>query len=713
MESVKYENLEISDDSYYSTSLISSTTIPQDGQQSEQPIITLPGRPAFTKEAFDANYQLITPGKKSFTDELKHINRRNCCNTHCLWNFVKGRFPILVWLPKYEWKNDFARDLIAGITIAVLHISLGMAFALLAFMPPITGMYIAFFSNLIYTFVGGCHNIALCGTALISIMVGEVVEKFLHPIDTPIAPKFEDVDSVTIATSVTMLAGLFQIVTGSLRMGGLTVYLSDTMLSGFLCGSAVHVLSSQLAPLIGVGISQVSSPLKVFKIFVSVVTKLPVANVATVIISIITLVFLLLGKFLSARFLTVVPFPIPLELFVILLGTFISYFMELARVYRVAIVGDIPTGLPPLDIPDFSIMPNLLLDSFVICVVSYTVTLSLGMYYAKKYNYEISSNQELVSLGFINIVGSFFQCVPAGVGMSRTLAQEAAGGRNLMTNFVSAVALFFAILFIGPVFYCLPSCILSMIAVIALKGMVSQVKILRATWSVSILEASIWIVAFLAVILLDVGIGLGIGFFYSLMVVVVRTQWPYTSLLGKVVDSDMYLDVKKYQTAKEIPGILIYHFASFLYFVNKSYFKSELNRYVSKKSSDYRDGSSSSTKSKQFWATESFQTEDLLLVDNDRDSSTYGTLSTEVPSIHHIIIDASGWSYIDMTGIDTLSEVVDEYKVKGITVFIAGCQVQVIEKIAKSEFYQRGSKHLIFPSIQDAIAYAELSESDL
>lgn len=752
---------ETNSEHYETTSFILSTTESEQGQaenqleiQVTQPIISLPERPAFNQEAFNENYQLIEPQKQGWKEKFKKLSQNGCPTKQFWWEFAKARFPILVWLPKYQWKNHFFSDVIAGITTSILHVSLGMAFAALSFMPPITGLYVAFFSNILYTFVGSAHHLALCGTALISLMIGEVVQRVLHPVppsspfgpslpvlknSTRLMPEFsalslssvdntaqiqdDQINAISVATSVTLVAGLIHVTTGTMRLGGLAVYLSDTMLSGFLTGTACHVFTSQFATFFGVTIPRINSPLKVFKTIIAVCAKLPTANVATIITSLTTLLILALCKYFGSRCLKIISFPLPVELFVILLGSLVSYYLDFENFYKVSIVGYIPTGLPAPAIPHLTIIPSIMLDSIIIGIVSYTITLSFGLVYAKKYGYKINSNQELLALGIVNICGAFFQCVPACVGMSRTMAQEAAGCRTLMTNFVGAILVLFAILFFGPMFRCLPSCILAAIVMVALRGMFAQVTTLRKAWSISILEASLWIVAFAAVTIIDVGLGLGIGLIYSLIVIVVRTQRPYVCLLGKIPRTDMYLDINKYQVAEEIPGIKIFHFSSFLYFVNKEYFKTELYRLVGV------DPILSDTQENlpPFWTRAPLQGEDLLLIyPKLKSSPKYGSFEDgssngheEIPAtrsgcnnstnilLHHIIIDASGWNYIDLPGIEALAQVVEEYQKKNITVFIAGCQVHVSGKLVTTEFY-RHNKHLIFPSIHDAMAYAEM-----
>lgn len=693
------------------------------------PTVTLPERPAFNQKAFDENYHLIVHKKKGVLETVKDISDKHGLWTkQYWWNFTKSRFPILDWLPKYQWKTSLPGDIIAGTTVAILHVSLGMAIALLARVPPITGLYVAFFASIVYILMGTSRHLVIAGGAVVSIMIGEVVQRQLHLTSgdaqqviqrghqvqdntTDGTDTVPCVGALDIATTLSMTVGITQMLTGFLQLGGLAVYLSDTMVSGFLSGACVHVLVSQLENLLGVTLPYVSSPFRLFKVVIGVFERISVCNVPTVVVSAVSITVLVSVKIAASRYLKAMPIPLPIEIAVILIATLVSHCVDFESTYNVAIVGYIPTGLPAVDVPEIHLVPSVLVDGIIIAIVTYTLTLSFGLFFAKNHGYRINSNQELLALGCANLLGSFFSCMTCCVAISRTMTQEASGGKSLVSNAVSAFIVLGTILVIGPIFRSLPVCVLSSILVVVLKNMIGQLKQLKLAWVISPLEASLWIVAFLAVLLLDVGIGLGVGFLYSIVVVVVRTQWPYSSLLGRVPGTDIYLDTKKYQAAEEVGGIRIFHFSSFLYFVNKEYFKSELYRlvgvnpsipeattggHISLQMQASRDGGYGTVGCSPSSKTDSKMAPKLRFDKCNNETA-----------IHHIIIDASGWSYIDLPGIEALQQVVEDFAMLGVTVYIAACHGTVSERIERHNFFKNGLKTLMFPTIHDAMAYAE------
>lgn len=152
--------------------------------------------------------------------------------------------------------------------------------------------------------------------------------------------------------------------------------------------------------------------------------------------------------------------------------------------------------------------------------------------FAKKHNYEVDAAQELYSQSASNVFGSFFGCAPIAASLSRSLIQEAVGGVTQITSLISCSLLLLVLLFVGPVFEKLPNCVLSSIIVVALKGMFLQVNDLRKVWAISRADASIWIAAFLGVVIIDIDYGLMIGVLMSLVVLLFRGQKPSTAILG-------------------------------------------------------------------------------------------------------------------------------------------------------------------------------------
>ncbi|VDN27848.1 unnamed protein product [Cylicostephanus goldi] len=171
--------------------------------------------------------------------------------------------------------------------------------------------------------------------------------------------------------------------------------------------------------------------------------------------------------------------PIPYDLFVMIIGTIVSYVVNLNSRFGVKIVGHIPTGLPSPSLPGISLFGYIMGDALAIAVVSFVVTVSMGKLFAKKHNYEIDVRQEFYAMGFMQIFCSAFPVWPASTALARTLVYEAAGTKTQLATVFSSILLLAVIFFIGPFIEVLPVCFLSCIIIVALKGMFMHSKVVE------------------------------------------------------------------------------------------------------------------------------------------------------------------------------------------------------------------------------------------
>jgi sulfate/bicarbonate/oxalate exchanger SAT-1, putative (fragment) len=213
---------------------------------------------------------------------------------------------------------------------------------------------------------------------------------------------------------------------------------------------------------------------------------------------------------------------IPIDIFVLILGTFISYILKLHKMHSISIMGEIPTGLPSVEVPRLDLLPSLIPDAFVISIVTFTISLSLGKLYAKKYKYQVRPNQELIAMGTANLVSSFFSCFPCSASLSRSSVLEKAGAKTQLAGVVTSIVILIVLLFLGPFLYHLPKCVLASIILVALKGMFVQMSDLKKYWKISRFEGISWVVTFLSVIFLDVDIGLVVGVICSVLIILVQ-----------------------------------------------------------------------------------------------------------------------------------------------------------------------------------------------
>ncbi|KAK7084600.1 hypothetical protein SK128_021036 [Halocaridina rubra] len=698
-------------------------------------------RPALNVTQRSINYHYDPGTNPGICERIRNSAANSCrCSGSCVKKSITARLPILQWLPEYSLKDSLLGDAIAGVTVAIMHIPQGMAYALLGGLPPITGIYMAFFPVFIYFLFGTSRHCSMGTFAVVCLMTGKVVGDLSnsdHEEVPALAPPNNHTDSLIydvpvtyspnqVAAIVSLMVGVWEILLGILQLGCLSVFLSDMLVSGFTTGAAVHVLTSQVKYLFGIKVPRYNGPLKIIYTYKDIIAQLLESNPATMVVSGVTIAVLALNNELLKPLLRKkTKIPIPIELIAVVLGTVASYFGHLHDNYNMQIVGKIPTGLPEPTPPPFGLLPRVAVDSFVIAIVSYTVSYSMAKIFAKKLKYDVDATQELYSQGASNIFGSFFGCAPIAASLSRSLIQEAVGGVTQITSLISCVILLFVLLFIGPVFENLPNCVLSSIIVVALKGMFLQFSDLKKIWVTSRMDASIWIVSFLGVVIIDIDYGLMLGVAVSLLVLLARSQRPSTVILGRVPNTDLYLDVKKYSAALEIPSVCIFQFNGPLHFANCEYFRQHLfdmsglvpgviaaTRALREKSSSVATLNSNCNEdlkeingitSSGDTITEKQTNGVARLIKSKLSTLRQKQVSLTIPDTHILVLEMSGVSYVDSTGGKVLAQLYKEYKEAGITMCLASVSETVLDALDKSGTVKVITPERIFHSINDAV----------
>ncbi|XP_020283272.1 solute carrier family 26 member 6 isoform X2 [Pseudomyrmex gracilis] len=529
-------------------------------------------------------------------------------------------------------------------------------------------------------------------------MTGKVVTSHSNPLVEHASANISDSASLNledtthtytpmqVATAVTLMIGIYQIIMYIFRLGIVTTLLSETLVNSFTTAAAVYVLISQIKDLLGLKLPKQKGYFKLIFTVVDVFKEIENTNISAAIVSTISIIILIINnEFLKPRLNKKCSIPVPIELIAVVGGTLVSRYCDLPQTYNIEIVGHIPTGLPKVEIPSVELLPLVAIDSIAITMVSYTITVSMALIFAQKLNYEIDSNQELLAMGLSNIMGSFFSCMPISASLSRSLIQQTVGGRTQVASIVSCLLLLMILLWIAPFFELLPRCVLASIIVVALKGMFLQASQLKKFYKLSKADATIWIVTFFVVTLINIDIGLLAGLFVSLVIILLQAIRPHLCLLGHIPRTDLYLNLNRYKAAIEIPGIKIFHYCGTLNFANNNHFKSTVYTLVGV------------CPQKIVKLRKQLAEEGHFLNDKNSESKS---------ELHCVIMDMSALSYIDPSSVQVLHSIVEEFAQINVEVYFTNCPSSVYETIKKCDLYIYGTMSLqMFATVQDAVTY--------
>ncbi|XP_068719707.1 prestin-like isoform X1 [Montipora capricornis] len=678
------------------------------------------------------------------------VMSKNLTSRFCPWdgfsNFLVKLFPIVIWLPKYSIKSDLLADISGGLTVGVMHIPLGLAFAMLASLPPVTGLYTALIPVFVYMLMGTSRHLSVGSFAVICLMVAQVCERELSSMTVETSPASSNssdtspppqtasnslwtpIDAIKLEIAVTLsfLVGIIQIAMGAARLGFVATFMSDPMISGFTTGSAVLVVISQVKHILGLKVPQIPAPLAAPKVVIHMLKNITSCNVGSIITGVLCLVVLIGLKQINERFKGKIKVPIPAELLVVVVGTAISYGAAINKNFAVSILGKIPKGLPPLSLPSFSLMPNIFADAFVIAVVIFATNISLSKMFAKKHGYSVDPNQELIAYGVGNVGGSFTSCFAICNALARTAVQENLANTQLCSIIVIAMILL-VLLFIAPLFFHLPKAILASVVIANLIGLLKQFSRLKDLWRIHKPDAVVWFLTCFGVIAMGVDVGLGIGVICALFAVVLTLSRSKYTILGRVVETELYRDVKQCRTAFEVPGVKVMRFESSLYFGNVERFRSAL---VQIAGCDPNVQQQQGTR-KEVKLGKNNADDDVVLLENEfgepngsdekiangklvhANGTNHRAMAVEVEEpalrIHTVVIDASGFTFIDSVGLHALPSLLKEFKKVGVHIFLAGCSSNITKKLVNSTGVAGTNtmdREVMFPSIHDAVVSA-------
>ena len=467
-------------------------------------------------------------------------------------SFLQRVFPFLSQLADYD-RDQLRGDLSAGLTVGVMLIPQGMAYALIAGLPPIYGLYAALVPLVVYALFGTSRQLAVGPVAMVSILVAAAV----GPLAGGDAALY-----IQLALLLSLMVGLLQFGLGLARFGFLVNFLSHPVLSGFTSAAAFIIGFSQLKHLLGIDLPRSNF---IHEILWAAVTHLGSVHGPTLALGLASIAVLLALRWWRPS--------LPGALVAVAGATLGTWAFGLHEV-GVAIVGGVPSGLPAPSMPplDWGYAQELAPSALAIGLVGFMESIAVAKVYAGRHRYEVDANQELIGLGLANVAGAFFSAYPTTGGLSRTAVNDAAGARTTLAAIVSAGIIGLTLLFLTPLFYFLPKAVLAAIVMVAVAGLVDWEEA-RYLWRVDRRDFGLMALTFVATLTLGIEQGILIGVIVSLIVVIYESSTPHTALMGRLPDTETYRNLKRNPEAMTRSHVVVVRMDANLYFPNVSTFR--------------------------------------------------------------------------------------------------------------------------------------------
>uniref|UniRef100_A0A8D2IJJ9 Solute carrier family 26 member 1 n=1 Tax=Varanus komodoensis TaxID=61221 RepID=A0A8D2IJJ9_VARKO len=658
-----------------------------------------------------------------------HLRKDCSCTTKRMKDTLMNFFPVLQWLPKYNCKEYICGDIMSGLVIGIILVPQAIAYSLLAGLKPIFSLYTSFFANIIYFLMGTSRHVSVGIFSLLSLMVGQVVDRELLLAGFDLSDDAQeatdgrgpsnvtvynftlgivggecdkDCYAIGVATALTFMAGVYQVLMGIFHLGFVSVYLSEPVLDGFATGASLTILTAQVKYLIGIRIPRVQGYGALITTWVNIFHNISQANFCDIITSTICITVLVIAKELGDRYKHKLKVPLPTELVVIVVATLVSHYGQLNELYASSVSGEIPTGFIPPQVPSFSLMQRVAVDAVPLAIVGFAFTVSLSEMFAKKYAYTVKANQEMFAIGFCNIIPAFFHCFATSAALAKSLVKASTGCQTQVSSLVSAVVVLLVLLFFAPLFFSLQKCVLACIIIVSLRGALRKFRDIPQRFHLDKTDALVWCVTMLSSALISTEMGLLVGVVFSALCIVGRTQRPHVALLGQIGNSAFYEDDERYKNLLPVPKIKIFRFQAPLYYANKDFFLKCLHG---------RTGLNPAVEvAKRKRAKKKGQ---LSLENGGGQGDTTSCLVSTQSDCQAIIVDCSSIPFLDTAGVSTLKEALKDHQELKITFLLACCNPSVIASLERGGYLESAKKDihdLLFHSVHSAVQFVREKE---
>lgn len=464
--------------------------------------------------------------------------------------------PFLEWMSSYNGPT-FRSDLVAGLTVGVMLVPQGMAYAMLAGLPPIYGLYGGLLPLIIYGLMGTSRQLSLGPVAVDALLI-------LAGIGAVAIPGSEEYIGLVILAG--FVIGVIHILMGFFKMGFLVNFLSHPVIIGFTSAAAIIIAVSQLKYLFGISIPRFEHS---YDTVAYAFQHLAEIHWPSFVICISGIFLILLIRKISRA--------IPGALLVTIIAIVVVAVFRLDLI-GVNIVGNVPEGLPGFVVPEFgfgrimSVMPTVLTVAIIGLVESIGIAKVLE---AKNKDTRVVPNQELLALGFSKVIGALFQSLPTSASFTRSVVNDDAGAKTGMASIVSALIIGLTLLFLTSLFYYLPEAILASIVLVAVKGLFNIDEAVKL-WHHHRQDFGMMILTFVTTLALGIEEGVLFGVIFSLIMIIYRASKAHVAILGRLPKTNYYRSIKRFEDALRVYGMIIMRFDAQLFFGNVEYFKTSV-----------------------------------------------------------------------------------------------------------------------------------------
>ena len=457
--------------------------------------------------------------------------------------------PFVQWLRPYNIKTLRA-DSLAGLTVAVILIPQAMAYAMLAGMPPVYGLYAAAVTPMIGGLWGSLRQLATGPIAIMSLLVMTTIS----PLALPGSPEY-----IELALLLSLIVGTLYLLIGFLGMGQVMSFISHSAIKGFTAAAALIIIAAQLPHLLGI---QVERHEYIISMLFEIGTDIQTLHPLTSLIGILCFIFIYTVKKYRPAF--------PAALTALTFSTLGVTFFKLSQA-GVAVVGESPGGLPGFHIPvfDFETLSTLAGPAVVIALVSFAETYSVGKAIASETKQKIDVDQEFIGQGFANIIGGFFQCYPVSGSFSRTAINFAAGARTGIASVISSMLVVITLLFLTPLLTNIPRAGLAAVVISAVLMLFHPAQVFRL-WKMNRDDGIVAVTVFILALLTKPDYALLIGVVISLIFFFWKTMHPRIVEITKDPEYNIFINAD--ETGKPgCPQILHLRSDNVIFFANAEY----------------------------------------------------------------------------------------------------------------------------------------------